>query len=117
MSDDAPTKPRKWPRRLAVGVAAALLIASLVANVILFRIARSEFANVQAVRLDPPGVKHKFRDASRSGGVVFFGDSRAAEWPAADGVDVVDRGIGRQTTAQGVLRFAGHGAQLRPAGG
>ena len=104
----------KWPRRAAIGFGAALVVVSLVANVVLYRVARSEFANVQAVRLDPAGSRYKFRDPAKAGAVVFFGDSRAAEWPAPAGVDVVNRGIGRQTTAQCVLRFDEHVAPLRP---
>jgi lysophospholipase L1-like esterase len=48
---------------------------------------------------------------------VFFGDSRAASWPAPSGLDLfefINRGIGAQTSAQVVLRFDEHVAPLQP---
>ena len=49
--------------------------------------------------------------------VVFFGDSRAADWPAPDqinNVTFVNRGIGNQTTAQILGRFQAHVTPLQP---
>ena len=48
--------------------------------------------------------------------IVFFGDSRAAQWPAPDiqGVDFINRGIGGQTSAQTVHRFDQHIRPLAP---
>jgi lysophospholipase L1-like esterase len=48
---------------------------------------------------------------------IFFGDSRAAEWPAPQqlkNVTVINRGIGGQTSAQAIGRFQEHVAGLRP---
>jgi len=49
--------------------------------------------------------------------VVFFGDSRAYDWPAPsglEGLEFVNRGIGNQTTAQVLGRFEAHIAPLHP---
>jgi lysophospholipase L1-like esterase len=48
--------------------------------------------------------------------VVFFGDSRAAQWPAPQlkEFSFINRGIGNQTSAQVVSRFAAHVTPLQP---
>lgn len=67
----------------------------------------AEFPNVP-----PPPTEQRLR-------VVFFGDSRAAMWPAPSlppgaTYDFVNRGIGSQTTAQMLLRFDAQVAPLHP---
>jgi lysophospholipase L1-like esterase len=100
-------------------VAAAAL---LVANVALFRMGRRFYAEMSAVRLDPlelafyaheqvpPPVANQRR-------VVFFGDSRALMWSTPEvlgAYQFVNRGIGRQTTAQILERFDHDVPPLRP---
>lgn len=48
--------------------------------------------------------------------VTFFGDSRAASWPApeVDAFEFVNRGIGAQTSEQAALRFDYHVKPLHP---
>lgn len=49
--------------------------------------------------------------------VVFFGDSRAEQWPfprEVTGCTFVNRGIGGQTSAQSLSRFAHHVLPLHP---
>ncbi|MBP7692362.1 MAG: hypothetical protein KA764_10615 [Anaerolineales bacterium] len=69
-------------------------------------------------RLDPLGLNTypALEGASAAPVIVFFGDSRAADWPApalAHGT-VINRGIGAQTTAQVLGRFQAHVAPLKP---
>jgi lysophospholipase L1-like esterase len=97
------------------------LLASVGANVALTLAARAYFAAAGAVRLDPAGLQVYAADRARPRGeqplVVLFGDSRALMWtnPAVpSGYRVVNRGIGRQTTAQMLLRFDADVAPLRP---
>ena len=48
--------------------------------------------------------------------VVFFGDSRAAQWtaPSIEGFTFINRGIGNQTSAQVASRFDEHVKPLKP---
>jgi lysophospholipase L1-like esterase len=49
--------------------------------------------------------------------VVLFGDSRVQQWsplPQVDGVEIVNRGVGGETTAQMRLRFSADVLQLQP---
>jgi lysophospholipase L1-like esterase len=83
------------------------------------------FDMTEAIRLDPAGLK-VYAAASAPPAVAppgapvveFFGDSRALMWTApasVPGYAVVDRGIGRQTTAQILLRFDADVVALHPA--
>jgi lysophospholipase L1-like esterase len=94
----------------------ALLIGSVALNAMLYRYARRYFYEAQELRLDPAGLLHyptvtvsaphtnRYR-------VVLFGDSRAEMWNA-DTLrrlfDVVNRGIGSQTTLQVLNRIDPH---------
>lgn len=101
---------------LSVGlvVMTALSLASLIE-------ARRQYRHWQTVRLDPLGL------AQFDGGVVerkpgtrlavFFGDSRAEQWPAPEGLPgfaFANRGIGGQSSAQVLLRFGAHITPLKP---
>jgi lysophospholipase L1-like esterase len=101
---------------LLVCIFAAALAASLLINYYLFLQAKAYYLELKAVRLDPLGLS-VFPDAANSGQtkVVFFGDSRAASWPApSDQFQFINRGIGAQTTAQVALRFDAHIKPLQP---
>lgn len=108
-------------RSLICALLLAALALSLGGNLWLFQRAERYYLELNRTRLDPLGLRAYPADAlsPATGGaplVVFFGDSRAAEWPlpALPGVRVVNRGIGAQTTAQVAGRFAAHVAPLQP---
>jgi lysophospholipase L1-like esterase len=99
--------------RIAVVGASVALAALLGANVALFRMGRSFYVETNAVRLDPMGLTVYAHQqvpalAADQRRVVFFGDSRALMWStpsAPSAYQFVNRGIGRQTTAQILERF------------
>ena len=76
------------------------------------------YYDVQRVRLDPIGLDVDWGAVSESDQtrVVFFGDSRAAQWtpPAVEGADFLNRGIGGQTSNQIMLRYDEHVEPLEP---
>ena len=102
---------------------AALLLAlvSITLNIVLYSQLKRYYTHLYAVELDPLGLEY-YRDAhalpavqgARS--VVFFGDSRAAQWtePTLPGFTFSNRGIGNQTTAQVLNRFDEHIVPLHP---
>ncbi len=94
------------------------LLASISVNVYLFDRADGYYRELNVVRLDPLGLEAYPVPANRPDGqvVVLFGDSRVAQWPQPDlaGLTVVNRGIGAQTTAQALGRFAAHVTPLQP---
>lgn len=101
---------------------AVLLGCSLGLNFVLFQRAIRYHAAYAATQLDPLGLDEHPRGAQaivRNQGprIVFFGDSRAAGWPAPEavrGVQFINRGIGGETTVQALGRFPQHVAPLRP---
>ena len=80
------------------------------------------FKDTVAVRLDPAGLRYYEAARSAPGDeqrprLVFFGDSRALMWVSPKDLaeyNVVNRGIGNQTTAQVLLRLDADLAPLRP---
>ena len=109
---DTQDAPRKSVRKLRVrvvllAVLVFVLVGSLVSNVLLYRQADRSYRELAEVRLDPYGLSHRFKDASTSPSpsdslVVFFGDSRAEQWPAPDAPRwrFINRGVFGQTTEQ-----------------
>jgi lysophospholipase L1-like esterase len=109
-----------WQRRSVVLF--LLLAVSVAGNVALFLATRSYYAHEQDVRLDPIGLRvHEALRAKAAAHakpvVAMFGDSRIAMWtpPTVEGYDVVNLGIGNQTTEQVLLRFDDDVAPLHPA--
>lgn len=97
------------------------LVISILLNYLTFSYARQYYLQLNAARLDPLGLSYysdqRVSPASGRIRVVFFGDSRAADWPVPAGLDsyeFINRGIGAQTSAQVVERFEAHIAPLRP---
>jgi lysophospholipase L1-like esterase len=94
---------------------------SIVLNIFLYSQVRQYSIWLHIVELDPLGLSY-FDDSpiekpvDGSTTVVFYGDSRAAQWtsPALDGFWFVNRGIGSQTSAQVTSRFDEHIAPLQP---
>lgn len=121
MPEPAPEpNPRRRDRALAV--VAVALVASLAGNVYLLTSEEAQRAANNAVRLDPAGtsVYASERAKPRPAGppvLALFGDSRALMWasPALPGYQVVNRGIGNQTTGQILLRVDTDIAPLHPA--
>jgi lysophospholipase L1-like esterase len=108
--------------RVVTGVLAALLAGSLAGNAYLVRSAHRYDEAVNAVRLDPAGLDVYAGDRAAPAQatrpvLLLFGDSRALMWtpPAADGYQVVNRGIGNQTTAQILLRLDADVVPMHPA--
>ncbi len=106
--------------RIGFAILVLVLAASLALNIGLYLQARLYYREVNDVRLDPLGTLTREqwpplgnRAARR---VVFYGDSRAAQWPAPriERYEFINRGIGAQTSAQVLGRFAAHIAPLKP---
>jgi lysophospholipase L1-like esterase len=97
-----------------------LLIASLIANGLLLLYAMQNYLGANAARLDPLNLSYfPHAPTENMAGItaVFFGDSRAAQWPAPtdlNDIQFVNRGIGAQTSAQIVGRFDAHVRPLHP---
>jgi lysophospholipase L1-like esterase len=96
-----------------------LLGVSLALNALIARQAKSFYAQMNAIRLDPLGL-NEYPAATvplPRPNVVFLGDSRAEQWVKPNelgSVRVVNRGIGNQTTAQVLGRFQAHVVPLKP---
>jgi lysophospholipase L1-like esterase len=111
------------PRSTKVLVAvSAVLGLAIVTDLFLIRQAHEYFKNAQAVRLDPAGLKtyatERATPPKQGPRLVFFGDSRALMWnppTEATRYQVINRGIGFQTTAQMLLRLDADVIQLRPS--
>lgn len=111
----------KSPRRplIIVTVVSIVLLLSLVLNYILYKQGEQYYLQLNALRLDPLGLSY-FTNAtpakSRLPRVVFYGDSRAAQWPTPDDgkFEFLNRGIGSQTSVQVLERFDAHIKPLMP---
>ena len=98
------------------------LLASAVLNLILFIQSRQYYLQLNETRLDPLGLSSYSPDPLQSAAnsdkaiAVFFGDSRAADWPPPDlaRFEFVNRSIGAQTSAQALQRFSYHVKPLHP---
>ena len=103
-------------------VALLVLIVSITLNIFLYARLRKYYTSLYAVELDPLGLSYyqnifeQEKPDHELQTVVFFGDSRAAQWPSPDidGFWFVNRGIGNQTSAQIANRFDEHVEPLQP---
>ena len=108
-------------QRLLTGLLAGSFLLSLLANIALFRQSRHYERLFYITRLDPLALD-RFDGAANPGEgsgtrrIIFFGDSRAAAWPAPalPGTQIVNRGVAGHSSAQALLRFDAHVAPLRP---
>jgi lysophospholipase L1-like esterase len=113
----------KISQRATNGGLALVGLVAIVVAIGMGKAAVDYFDMSEAIRLDPAGLKVYAASppaAVPPGGrvVEFFGDSRSLMWTAPAGLagyTVVDRGIGRQTTAQILLRFDADVLSLHPA--
>lgn len=111
-------------RRILIAMLAAALLISVGLNVALFREGRRFYVQLSESRLDPLGLNALPVDEVQQPGdeeaqkrLVFFGDSRAYDWPEPPGLgsfEVVNRGMISQTSAQVLGRFDEHVAPWRP---
>ncbi len=106
---------------LVSAILALALLGSLVLNVVLYRRAHSFYARLNEALLDPLGSEYYPTEelpapAPGVRRVVFFGDSRAEDWPLPQvaGYEFINRGIGGQMTIQVLERFERHVTPLRP---
>ena len=129
-TSNSPDAPRPFRRRIvrtfrlvSLGLIILALIASVACNVLLYRQASLNYRRLSEAQLDPYGLKQpNFRPEPPAASdrdlptVVFFGDSRARDWPAPQvpGLRFVSRGIAGQTTEQVRGRFDAHVTPLSP---
>jgi lysophospholipase L1-like esterase len=115
--------PFHFPLGIVVGLLVLFLLGSVVLNYLLFNQAKWYYLQLNAGRLDPLGLNHYpvIPDQQNLTNpdlttAVFFGDSRAANWPAPEvnQFEFINRGIGSQTSTQAALRFDDHVKPLRP---
>ncbi len=117
------TRSRLWITIL-VGLVGIVMVSSLILNVVLFGILIEQYRAEQEVRLDPTSIR-RFGPKNQAlgpkpegiGRVLLFGDSRIQQWrplPPVPNHDVVNRGRGDETTAQGLLRLERDVLSLEP---
>lgn len=113
-------KRGKWKTAVTL-LFVLVVLASLGLNGYLFLKAKQYYVELNGTRLDPLGlsVYPSAEIEAESEGItaVFFGDSRAAQWPNPEGLDgyrFFNRGIGSQTSVQVTARFQAHVAPLQP---
>ncbi len=94
-----------------------LLATSVVFNYLLYKKA---FLPLYTTKQDPLELRY-YPEAAQSptnGKPVFllYGDSRSLSWPAPDldQYQVINRGIGNQSSTQAAMRFSHHAAPLKP---
>jgi lysophospholipase L1-like esterase len=101
---------KKFFRRGILLLLVLALGASVAANFVLYRQAMQSYVELQQLRLDPDDAK-RFEASNRqlpspAAGqkrVVLFGDSRIAMWrplPNVAGCQIINRGVGSETTDQ-----------------
>lgn len=116
----------RWKTRLTIATVLAALAGSLGLNAVLVGMLMRQYGEEQRLRLDPASA-HTYReqnkaleegDPSLRRRIVLFGDSRILQWqifPCPSGVEIVNRGVGKETTAQALLRLRQDVFELDPA--
>ena len=107
---------------VTLAILLVVLLTSLGLNGYLFLKAKEYYVELNGTRLDPLGlsvypVGQDLEENDEEVMVVFFGDSRAAQWPNPAGMEgyrFINRGIGSQTSVQVAARFQAHVAPLEP---
>jgi len=111
-------KTKNWKKILSAGIL-FILVGSISANVFLAINLKKYYSLLYEVELDPLGLS-QFPEESLQPAtkpvVVFFGDSRAAQWtsPEMENFTFINRGVGNQTSSQVANRFDEHVKPLRP---
>jgi lysophospholipase L1-like esterase len=94
---------------------------ALTCNWYLIEASKGYYNQTNAVRLDPAGLKFYARSQLPKGDrpiLVLLGDSRALMWSRPERLtdyEVVNRGVGDQTTAQILLRIDADVTRLKPS--
>lgn len=93
-----------------------LWLATAAGALLVFREAKSIYQELNALRLDPLELRKIPAARVSEPLLVFYGDSRMAQWPQPPwlGEPVVNLGISGQTTRQILERFDEHLGPLRP---
>ena len=93
-----------------------LWLATAAGALLVFREAKSFYREINALRLDPLELRKIPAPRASEPAMVFYGDSRMAQWPQPPwlGEPVVYLGIAGQTTRQILDRFDEHLGPLRP---
>jgi lysophospholipase L1-like esterase len=111
---------RNLVKKIFPVVGLAVLAFSLFLNYILYKQMWAYYKALYHVELDPLGLSQYPVNtpipSDEKPVVVFFGDSRAVQWPAPamDDFVFVNRGIGNQTSEQVAARFDEHIKPLQP---
>jgi lysophospholipase L1-like esterase len=105
--------------KVALVTLCILFLTSMAANIVLYQRAQQYYLQWNASKLDPLGLSAFVETPEHvlPPLIVFFGDSRAAQWPAPNQIEsgtFVNRGLGNQTTAQLLGRFQTHITPLHP---
>lgn len=104
-------------RHCFVTILVLLLLAMGAGALLVFRKARTIYQDLNAVKLDPSGLRMvHVPPGVTAPAMVFYGDSRMAQWtqPPWLAEPVVNLGISGQTTRQILDRFDAHLGALRP---
>ena len=120
MRDNALVRKAGGFKNILIAILSILLAVSLVINAITYVELSKYYRLLYTSILDPLGLSY-FQDETidpptDANIVIFFGDSRAANWiaPQVEGYSFTNRGIGNQTSAQILLRFEEHVLPLKP---
>lgn len=105
-----------------IAILTLALAISIFFNFFLFHQGQNYYHQLNQTRLDPLGLNNYPAGINKSSNpgklrVVFFGDSRAYQWPEPTGFErfeFINRGIGAQTSSQVVERFDEHINPLQP---
>jgi lysophospholipase L1-like esterase len=110
-------------RQVVLSLLFISLVASITLNLYLYQQNRDYYSQLNDTKLDPLGLEafstRSPQDANSTKRpiIVFFGDSRAADWPAPRqlaNITFINRGIGNQTSAQALGRLPYHVIPLKP---
>jgi lysophospholipase L1-like esterase len=111
----------RWGFILSRFLILATLAISLGFNRYLFSLATEYHRQIRELRRDPYGLEIPMIEAPPLAAgqkrILFFGDSRAQDWPPPDGFQnfqFVNRAMGGQTSIQVLGRFEPHVVPLRP---
>lgn len=107
------------PWKILTFIFAVFLMFSIALNIAGFTLVKGYYRELHEVQLNPLSLDRygdQPTDPDRQT-VVFFGDSRAQQWPTPDGLpqfEFINRGVAGQTSTQVVLRFDAHVRPLSP---
>ncbi len=107
-------------RKFVALILPVVLTVSITLNIVLYNELMDYYKALYSVSLDPLGLSYVQDNTNQLASdkpiVIFYGDSRAAQWiaPQTDDYVFINRGIGNQTSTQVLLRFEEHVQLLQP---